>query len=105
MGRYCKAYPLRKLREYVGWTENLQNAREEKQKVDDRELDIVRELNDDDFLCPQENNTVTDGIFIDENIIFDDVTSEWKKYCDEKLKFAIPSYEPIEIKDTEKKES
>ena len=104
MGKYCKAYPLSKLREYVGWNENLQNARKEKQKVGDKELDIVRELIDDDFLYVQENYTVTDGIFIDENIIFDDVTSEWKKYCNEKLKFAIPVYEPIKIKNTEKKE-
>jgi len=89
MGRYCKAYALRKLREYSGWTENAQNVRKEKRKTDDKGLDIVTELNDDVFLYLQENYTVTDGIFIDENIIFDDVTSEWKNIVTRKLKFAI----------------
>jgi len=29
----------------------------------------------------QENYVVTDGIFKDENIIFDNVTPEWKDFC------------------------
>jgi hypothetical protein len=29
----------------------------------------------------QRNFTVTDGLFIDENIIFDDVTPAWIEFC------------------------
>ena len=32
------------------------------------------------FIC-RRNFTVTDGIFIDENIIFSDVTPEWIEFC------------------------
>ena len=35
----------------------------------------------------QRNFTVTDGIFIDENIIFDDVTDAWKDFCQNVLEF------------------
>ena len=104
MGKYCKAYPLQKLRQYSGWTENAQNARKEKLQVDGEEVDAVRELTDKDFLYLQEDYTVTDGIFIDENIIFDNVTPKWKEFCGRTLKFAIPVYEAVEIKDPEKKD-
>jgi hypothetical protein len=30
----------------------------------------------------QKNFTVTDGIFVDENIIFSDVTPEWIEFCE-----------------------
>ena len=40
-----------------------------------------RELTDVDYVYVQRNFTVTDGIFIDENIIFSDVTPEWIEYC------------------------
>lgn len=98
MGRYCKAYPIQRLREFPGWSEKSENTRKEKKEVDGQEVEVPRVLGDDSFLYLQENYTVTDGIYIDENIIFDDVSEEWKKFCDEKLKFEIPVYEPIEIK-------
>ena len=104
MGKYCKAYPLQRLRQYNGWSENIQNARKEKQQVDGKDVETVRKLTDKDFLYLQEDYTVTDGIFVDENIIFDKVTSEWKEFCEQTLKFAIPVYEPIKIKDSEKKD-
>jgi len=54
-------------------------------------------LTDDDFLYLQENYVVTDGIFKDENIIFDKVTLAWKDFCDNTLLFEIPVYEPLKI--------
>lgn len=81
MGKYCKAYPIQKLRQFSQWAENTDNTRKEKKEVDGKELEINRELTDDDFLYLQENYVVTDGIFKDENIIFDNVTPEWKDFC------------------------
>lgn len=92
MGTYCKAYPIIRLREFSGWTENMQNARKEKQLVDGKEIEVTRRLTDDDFLYLQENFTVTDGIFIDEDIIFDRVTPEWIEFCKSKLEFVVPVY-------------
>ena len=34
---------------------------------------------------------VTDGLFIDQNIVFDDVTDEWKAFCQKVLEFEIPT--------------
>ena len=60
-----------------------------------------RQLDDDSILYLQENYVVTDGIFKDQNIIFDNVTDEWKEFCHGTLQFEIPNYEPIEIKRAE----
>ncbi|MBW4457212.1 MAG: hypothetical protein KME55_33620 [Nostoc indistinguendum CM1-VF10] len=98
MGRYCKAYSLKKLREFSHWTERTENVRKEKKQVDGKEVSVDRELTDDDFLYLQENYVVTDGIFLDENIIFDNVTPEWKNFCKTTLGFEIPVYEPVEVR-------
>ncbi|MGH8612920.1 MAG: hypothetical protein ACREYF_13085 [Gammaproteobacteria bacterium] len=93
MGTYCKAYPIRKFRKYKGWAEKAENARKEKRAADGKEVEIERQLTDKDHLYLQENYVVTDGVFLDENIIFDDVTSEWKGFCTRTLKFEVPVYE------------
>jgi hypothetical protein len=90
MGRYCKAYPRRRFREFSGWTESLQNLRKEKQQVDGKEVEVTRDLQEDGFFYLQENYVVTDGIFLDENIIFDQVTPEWVLFCKDELKFELP---------------
>jgi hypothetical protein len=84
MGRYCKAYPIPRFREFKGWAENSANAR--------KENDEPRPLTDQDFLYLQENLVVTDGIFLDENIIFDQITSEWTDFCRDALQFEPPDY-------------
>ncbi|CAG0937558.1 hypothetical protein TFLX_06499 [Thermoflexales bacterium] len=96
MGKYCKAYSIEKLREFSGWTEKAENARREKQKdADGKETEVTRTLTTADYLYVQENYVVTDGIFKDENIIFDEVTPGWIEYCQHTLKFEIPVYEPV----------
>ena|SRR6185436_1534346 len=101
MGKYCKAYLAKQFREYPGWKENAANVRKEKKEVDGKEVEVERTLNDESILYLQENYIVTDGIFKDQNIIFEDVTDDWKQFCHEKLAFEIPVYEPIEIKHAE----
>ncbi|MBP5972980.1 hypothetical protein HW132_09590 [Brasilonema sp. CT11] len=93
MGKYCKAYSLKKLRQFNHWTEHSENTRKEKQQVDGQEVEVKRELTDDDFLYLQENYVVTDGIFKDENIIFDMITPEWQDFCKNRLLFEIPVYQ------------
>jgi hypothetical protein len=97
MGRYCKAYPLPRFRAFSGWNENAQNARVEKRLVEGKEIEAPRELTDDAHLYLQENYTVTDGIFIEENIIFNNVSDEWVDFCKNQLRFEIPVYEPLNI--------
>jgi hypothetical protein len=97
MGKYCKAYLAKDLRAYPKWSEKKENARKEKKEVDGKEVEVDTELNDDSILYIQENYVVTHGIFKDMNIIFDDVTDEWKDYAHNTLNFEIPVYEPINI--------
>ena len=98
MGKYCKAYLAKDFRRFDGWTENLENLRQEEEPE-------RTELQDDDILYLQETYAVTDGIFLDENIIFDKVTDEWKTFCTAELQFEIPVYEPIEIPEAASDES
>ncbi len=99
MGKYCKAYYAKDFRALDGWQENLGNLRPDTEEKDGKEIEIRRnELKDDDILYLQDNYFVTDSIFKDENIIFDQVTDLWKEICHRELGFEIPVYEPIEIK-------
>lgn len=93
MGRYCKAYPITRLREFPGWTENSENARKETKTVEESEVETPRQLAEGDFLYLQEDFTVTDGIFLEENVIFDNVSPEWIEFCKTTLKFEVPVYE------------
>ena len=93
MGSYCKAYPVEMFRAFSGWEENHQNLRKEKKEVDGKEVEEQRELSENDHFYLQENFVVTDGIFIDENIIFDNITPEWEAYCKDNLKFQVSDYE------------
>lgn len=93
---WLKLILIKKLCEFSQWSERCENTRKDKKKVDGREVELNRELTDDDFLYLQENYIVTDGIYKDENIIFDTVTPEWKDFCDRILEFEIPLYASVQ---------
>jgi hypothetical protein len=90
LGKYCKSFPLERFRQFPGWTENLKNARKTKQEIDGETVEVERELSDADYLYLQENYTVTDGIFLDENVIFNNVTNAWIDYCRNELGVKFP---------------
>lgn len=92
MGKYCRAYTLARLREFGGWSERAENARPAEDERDEA-AGPPRTLNDEDILYLQENFTVTDGVFLDEHVIFDDVTPEWVSFCEERLGFEVPLYQ------------
>jgi hypothetical protein len=92
IGKYCKAYMISRFREFSGWTENSENAR--------KESGSPRQLTDADFLYLQENYIVTDGIFIDESVIFNNVTPEWIDFCKNVLKFEVPEFAPATTEET-----
>ena len=91
MSSYCKAYKLKDLRKYPHWTEKAENARKEKNN-DGTESEKPQKLTDESILYLHDNYIVTDGIFDDKNIIFDDVTDEWKEFCTKELNFQIPEF-------------
>ncbi|HEX7333371.1 MAG TPA: hypothetical protein VF290_17845 [Pyrinomonadaceae bacterium] len=77
LGMYCKAYEVATLRQFEQWTTGVTVS--------------AREFNDDDVLFVQEDFTVTDGVFL-ENVVFDQVTPEWKEFCKTQLGFEVPSH-------------
>jgi hypothetical protein len=91
LGKFCKAYPVHQLRQFSGWSEAAQNARQVKREVDGQTIRVVKELTDADYLYLQENLTVTDGIFLDEHVIFSNVTPEWSEFCRNVLGWEVPS--------------
>jgi hypothetical protein len=86
IGKYCKAYPIDKFREFSSWNENKEYPGHEKGEG-------MHAEEESKYLFLHDNYAVTDGIFVDENIVFDDVSSEWIAFCKEALEFEIPVYE------------
>ena len=78
MGMYCKAYQLSQLRQFAGWSENSQGpaAKQASPQIEENKI-----LSDDDLVYVQENYFVTEDLFIDEGIIFNNVTPEWQDFC------------------------
>jgi hypothetical protein len=74
IGRYLKAYPVERLRQFPPWAE------------------LAKEPPDQPYLYVQENYTVTEGIFLDEAIVFDQVTPEWIAFCENNLAFSMPEW-------------
>jgi hypothetical protein len=81
LGKYCRAYQLSRLRQFSGWSEKAENARKVMKQVNGEMVEMVRELTDEDYVYLHIDFTVTDGIFIDENILFTDVSPEWIEFC------------------------
>lgn len=80
MGRYCKAYPIERFREYGGWPAEAEHA-------------IESEAGGKSFLYLQEDYSVTGDIFMEENVIFKNISPEWIQFCKERLNFEVPVYE------------
>jgi uncharacterized protein len=76
--KYCSAFHLKDLRRYPAWTENEITGTEAKQ------------LNGDDVVFLHGDYSVTRSIWANEDVVFDKVTEEWKNFCHNDLKFAVP---------------
>jgi len=91
MGMYCKAYLVKSLSEFNGWRDAVRYRK--KVTRDDGAEAAERLLEEDDVLYVQEDYTVTDGIFIGENVVFDKVTDDWIEFCRSRLEFSLPVHE------------
>ncbi len=93
MSKYCKAYHLGDMRKFRKWKEKSENARKEKKEINGSVVEEARDLSDDSIVYLQENLVVTDDVYKEENILFDDITPKWEKFCEKKLEFKIPDYD------------
>lgn len=72
MARYCRAYRIGELRKFPEW-------------------DDPRELTDDVFVYLWDDFTVLQNpIQLDEQVLWDAVTPEWREFCHTELRFAVP---------------
>lgn len=69
---YCIACYLGDLRRYPGWTSD------------------AHDLKDEDVVFLHQDYTVTRSMWAGEDVIFNDVTEQWKEFCNNELRFAVP---------------
>lgn len=91
MGSYCKAFYVRDLAAFDGWNPDLSALRPDTREEDGRDVEVPRDaLGGDDVLFLQEDFAVTDGIFMDEHVVFAGAGEEWRAFCTGTLGFAVP---------------
>jgi uncharacterized protein len=87
---YCKAYYLRDLRKFPGWSEKRDNWKINKYWPDDIKADFEKPFEADDVVFVHHDFQVTKSMWRGEHVIFDAGSPAWEKFCKENLKFAIP---------------
>jgi hypothetical protein len=76
MRKYCKAYMLKDLRQFSGW------------RMAPGETE--QELGDEDICYLWDDYTVVKSPVQSGGVLFEDVTPEWRDFCQTVLKFEIP---------------
>lgn len=82
--KYCISLYLKNLRQFPNWKENTVAANSSENGSADQTL------SDSSIVYLHENFVVTKSIWQEENVIFNDVTREWKHFCLTVLKFRVP---------------
>jgi hypothetical protein len=82
--KYCSAYHLGDLRRYPAWNE----GKAEDSKTG--ENGPTQEPGDDEVVFLHQDYTVTKSMWAGEDVIFNDVTDQWKQFCTTELRFAVP---------------
>lgn len=89
MGRYCKAYPIERLQAFEGWPEAYRRDVAKNASGNGEPAEATSPA-ENDYLFLQEDLTVTKGIFLEEDVVFDQVTPQWADFCKNVLGFEIP---------------
>ncbi|HTK06075.1 MAG TPA: hypothetical protein VL485_02815 [Ktedonobacteraceae bacterium] len=76
MRRYCRVYHLGELRKFPGWKEN--------------EVEHKATFSDETPVYLWDDFTVVESPIVDQGNLFDDVTSQWKEFCQQTLEFTLP---------------
>lgn len=88
---YCKAYHLKDLRQFEGWSEDRINWTD---NTDGPEAgnghDSQAAFADEDVVFLHHDLTVTQSMWRNENVIYQKVTPEWQDFCANTLAFKVP---------------
>ena len=87
--RYCKAYYVKELRQFAGWTESQipRQVHTGKSAAEDR---AAQAFSDDDIVFIHHDLTVTQSMWHNENVIFAQITPAWEEFCTHVLHFKVP---------------
>jgi hypothetical protein len=85
---YCKAYHLRDLRQFSGWSESRINWKEK--KGNNQAESEEKEFSESDVAFLHQDHTVTYSMWHNESVIFNQVTPEWESFCANVLEFRVP---------------
>lgn len=86
--RYCKAYQLKDLRKFPDWSESRINW---KDKDRGKEGSSDEEFADDKIVFIHQDFIVTESVWHDRNVIFNEVNQNWKEFCVRVLEFKSPT--------------
>jgi uncharacterized protein len=88
--KYCSAFHLGDLRRYSAWSEKTLELKKADGKKSNEPAVENETLTDEDVVFVHQDYTVTRSMWAGEDVIFDNVTEQWKEFCDKELKFAVP---------------
>ena len=89
--KYCKAYHLKDLRIYPAWTEGRINWKAKNYgDASGNGTAPDQGFSDDDIVFLHQDYTVTQSMWHNENVIFDQVSPQWRDYCNDRLNFKVP---------------
>jgi hypothetical protein len=88
--KYCRAYRLGELRRFSAWTENKINGAEESDGRSGNQTLGQHALSDGAIVFLHQDYKVTRSIWPDEDVIFDQVTEQWKDFCATSIGFVAP---------------
>lgn len=78
---YCSAYTLGELRRFPGWPDGA-----EAEGAEAAGADAIGE----EVLYLHHDFTVTRSIWQGEDVVFDEVSPDWKEFCADRLEFKVP---------------
>ncbi len=91
LGRYSKSYPVELFERFPSWKPLVPPLKSKPHP--DTQLSARSDFGDTSsgsgshYYVLQEDYTVTAGLFLDEDIAFNEVTDEWKEFCRDVLGF------------------
>ena len=99
--KYSKAYHLRDLRSYPSWSEVRLNSKERQNGSDRPAAHATNELSDDDVVFIHQDFTVTESIWHNENVIFNEINDSWREFCSSRLGYRVPTDLDLIVSNTE----
>lgn len=87
--QYCRAYLLKELREFAGWSENDLKPRDKNESAVNT-ADEQQGFSDTDVVFLHQDLSVTASMWYGANIIFNQITPAWTEFTSSHLKFSTP---------------